>query len=79
MGVLVPFFFSSLAQGQDAVMFLAVLAMLAACIVYCEAHFSLPNGLALGFGMVSASFAAQNLSLGVLAFFAMVVNLASYA
>ncbi len=79
VGVLVPFFFDGLAQGQDAVIFLIVLAMFAACIAYGEAYLSLPNGLAFGFGMMLASFAAQNLPLGVLAFFAMVANLASYA
>ncbi len=78
IGILVHFFFNSLAQGQDAVIFLAVLAVFAACIAYGEAYLSLPNGLAFGFGMMLASFAAQNLPLGVLAFFAMVVNLALY-
>ncbi len=73
-----PFFFNGLAQGQDSVIFLVVLAMFAACIAYGEAHLSLPNGLAFGFGMMLASFAAQNLPLGVLAFFAMVANLAFY-
>jgi len=79
IGLLVPVFFNALTQGQDADVFLLVLAGFAVCILYGEINLTLPSGVAFGIGMLPTSFAAQDWWLVGLGVAAVTINLAKYA
>lgn len=79
IGLFVQVFFNAMTQGQDAGVFLLVLAGFAAVILYGEVNLSMSSGWAFGIGMLPTSFAAQDWWLVGLGVAAVMVSLAKYA
>lgn len=74
-----PLFFNSFVHGQGAVVYFLVLVALGGAILYGESFLTMPNGVALGIGIVMASSAALDWWLAGLGTVAAALALARYA